>query len=49
MFNVLDYGAVSGGEILCREAFQKAVDDCANSGGGTVYVPDGTYLLGTVF
>lgn len=49
MFNVLDYGAVSGGKILCREAFQKAVDACYAAGGGRVYVPSGTYLLGTVF
>ena len=32
MFNVVDYGAVSGGEVLCREAFQKAIDACAEAG-----------------
>ena len=49
MFNILDFGAVSGGKVLCREAFQKAVDACHAAGGGTVYVPGGTYLMGTVF
>ena len=49
MFNILDYGAVSGGKILCSEAFQKAIDACNEAGGGTVYVPGGTYLMGTVF
>ena len=49
MFNILDYGAVSGGKVLCREAFQKAVDACAEAGGGRVYVPSGIFLLGTVF
>lgn len=49
MFNVVDYGAVQGGKVLCREAFQKAIDACAKAGGGTVFVPAGTYLLGTVF
>lgn len=49
MFNILDYGAVRGGKVLCREAFQNAIDACYEAGGGTVYVPDGTYLMGTVF
>lgn len=49
MFNIVDYGAVSGGKVLCREAFQKAIDACYNAGGGRVYVPSGTYLMGTVF
>ena len=49
MFNVLDYGAVSDGKTLCREAFQRAIDACYAAGGGTVYVPSGTFLMGTVF
>lgn len=49
MYNILDYGAVSGGTVQCRQAFQKAVDDCYKNGGGRVYVPAGTYLMGTVF
>ena len=48
MYSVLDYGAVADGKTLCREAFQAAVDACAAAGGGTVLVPAGTYLLGTV-
>jgi len=49
MFNILDYGAVGDGRTLCRDAFQGAIDACAKVGGGTVYVPSGTYLMGTVF
>lgn len=49
MFNVLDYGAVNDGKTLCREAFQKAIDACYAEGGGTVYIPSGTFLMGTVF
>ena len=49
MFNILDFGAVSGGKVLCRDAFQKAVDACHAAGGGTVFVPGGTFLMGTVF
>lgn len=33
---------------LQTEAFQTAIDDCSESGGGTVTVPSGTYTVGTV-
>lgn len=49
MFPITDYGAVSGGEFLCTDAIQNAVDACAAAGGGTVLVPAGLYLTGTVF
>lgn len=48
MFSVLDFGAIPDGKTLAREAFQAAVDACHAAGGGTVFVPAGTYLLGTV-
>ena len=48
-FNVTDYGAVGNGTTLCTEAIQKAVDACAASGGGTVYIPAGKYLSGAIF
>ena len=48
MFSVIDYGAVADGKTVSRAAFQAAVDACHAAGGGTVYVPAGTYVLGTV-
>jgi polygalacturonase len=48
-FNIADYGAVGNGATLCTEAIQKAVDACAASGGGTVYIPAGKYLSGAIF
>jgi polygalacturonase len=48
-FNVADYGAVGNGTTLCTEAIQKAVDACATAGGGTVYIPAGQYLSGSIF
>lgn len=48
MFSVLDFGAHGDGRTLCRAAFQAAIDACAEAGGGTVFVPTGCYLLGTV-
>jgi polygalacturonase len=47
-FNILDYGAVEGGRTLCTEAIQGAIDDCRSKGGGTVLIPAGTYLSGTI-
>lgn len=48
-FNVADYGAVGDGTTLCTEAIQKAVDACAATGGGMVYIPAGKYLSGAIF
>lgn len=48
-FNVLSYGALRDTTINSTEAFQKAIDACAMSGGGTVLVPAGQYLIGSIF
>ncbi|MDO4165569.1 MAG: glycosyl hydrolase family 28-related protein, partial [Bacteroides sp.] len=48
VYNIMDYGAVSDTTQLSTNAIQKAVDDCAAHGGGTVWVPAGQYLSGTV-
>ncbi len=47
-FNILDYGANGNGTTLCTQAIQKAVNACATSGGGTVYIPAGKYLSGAI-
>jgi len=47
--NILDFGARSGGEFLCTDAIQRAVDACHAAGGGRVVVPAGVYLCGTVW
>ena len=49
IFSVIEYGAKPDGETLSSNAVQKAIDVCANSGGGTVLFPKGTYVLSTVF
>ncbi|HCO96862.1 MAG TPA: hypothetical protein DIU00_23470 [Phycisphaerales bacterium] len=48
-FNVMDYGAVGDGTTLCTEAIQKAVNGCAATGGGKVYIPAGKFLSGAIF
>ncbi len=45
-FDVTGFGATHGGAQLDTEAIQKAIDKCAESGGGMVYFPAGSYLSG---
>ncbi len=47
--NVKTLGARGDGVSIETGALQKAVDACAQSGGGTVYFPPGRYLSGTLF
>ncbi|HEV2134706.1 MAG TPA: glycosyl hydrolase family 28 protein [Terracidiphilus sp.] len=48
-FNVKDYGAKGNGSRLDTQAIQAAIDAAAKAGGGTVLVPAGTYLSGSIF
>jgi polygalacturonase len=43
--NVKDFGAVGEGKADDTAAFQKALDDAGKSGGGTVAIPQGSYLF----
>ena len=47
--DIRDCGAVGDGKTLCTPAIQKAVDRCAAKGGGTVRLPAGKWLTGTVY
>lgn len=42
------FGARGDGQSLCTAALQQAIDDCHTAGGGTVVVPPGVYLTGTL-
>jgi polygalacturonase len=47
-FNVRSYGAVGDGTNLDSPAIDKAISAAAAAGGGTVLVPAGTYLSGSI-
>jgi hypothetical protein len=47
-FNVLDHGATGRREDDARPGIQKAVDACAEAGGGMVVLPPGQYTSGTI-
>lgn len=47
-FNVLDYGAHKDGSASSTAAFRSAIQAANAAGGGTVFVPAGTYVTGPI-
>jgi polygalacturonase len=48
-FNILDYKAVGDNQTINTKYIQSAIDDAHNAGGGTVVVPAGRFLSGTLY
>lgn len=48
VFNVRDFGATGDGVTIETAAFARAVAAASSAGGGTVLVPPGRYLSGTI-
>lgn len=48
-YNILDFGAVGDGKTLTTSAIQKAIDTANKEGGGVVTVPEGQYLIGSIY
>src|SRR5262249_28481439 len=48
-YNVLDFGALPDGETLTTKQIQRAIDTCGTLGGGTVLIPSGNYVTGTLW
>lgn len=46
--NVLDFGAKGDGVTKDTVAIQKALDACGENGGGTVLIPEGVFLTGSL-
>ena len=47
--SVMDFGAKGDGMARDTEAIQSAIDCAASAGGGTVYLPAGTYVSGSIW
>jgi len=48
LYDVRDFGARADSGTLCTQEIQKAIDNCSSAGGGTVYLPPGGFLTGTL-
>ncbi len=48
VYNIRTFGAKGDGTTLDTAALQAAIDACTHDGGGTVLVPEGTFVIGTV-
>jgi polygalacturonase len=46
---ITDFGAVADGTTVNTKSIQAAIDKCAQSGGGVLVVPKGTFLSGAIF
>lgn len=48
VYNIADFGAKGDGKTLDTQAVQAAIDACRKDQGGTVLVPAGVFVIGTV-
>lgn len=48
LFSIINFGAVADGRTINTKAIQATIDNCAAKGGGTVVIPAGTFLSGTL-
>lgn len=48
LYNITSFGAIGDGKTVNTEMIAKAVDACFSAGGGTVYIPAGTFLTGSI-
>jgi polygalacturonase len=46
--SIADFGAKSGGQELCTQAFSDAINAVSKNGGGKVIIPRGTWLTGPI-
>ena len=47
-YNVKNFGATGDGITMDTAAVQSAINACSNSGGGTVLLEEGVFLIGTI-
>lgn len=47
-FNIIEFGAVSNGQIMNTAAINEAIRSCSQAGGGSVIIPAGLWLTGPI-
>ena len=47
-YNIKDFGAMGDGVTICTAAINSAIEKCSLNGGGTVVVPVGIFLSGSI-
>jgi polygalacturonase len=48
IYYITNYGAIGDGKTVNTIAIQKTIDDCHRHGGGTIEVPTGNFITGTL-
>jgi len=48
VYNIVDFGAKGNGKTINTRTINNAIIACHKNGGGTVLVPSGTYITGTI-
>ena len=48
-YNVRDYGAKGDGSNIDSHAINTAIEEASKNGGGTIYLPAGTYTIKTTY
>jgi polygalacturonase len=48
-FLITDHGAIGDGKTLNTKAIQSTIDSCFKAGGGTLVIPKGTFITGSIF
>lgn len=48
-YNIAEKGAVGDGKTLNTKTIQSIIDECAQNGGGTMVIPKGVFMSGSLF
>jgi polygalacturonase len=48
-YNIAERGAIADGKTLNTKAIQAVIDECAQNGGGTLVIPKGVFVSGSLF
>ncbi|WP_300725284.1 glycosyl hydrolase family 28 protein [uncultured Bacteroides sp.] len=49
IYNIADWGVLADSTLVQTEKIQAVIDKAAEDGGGVIYIPEGTFLSGSLF